>query len=69
MVVKKLARARKVWIVMLRILRREGGAPRVFILFFKALDQALLLFGAKTWVVNVRMGKALDFFRPIWQDI
>ena len=47
-VLKKLARARKVWSRMSRILIREGAAPWVSGLFFKAVVQAVLLFIAKT---------------------
>ena len=50
-VAKNLARARKVWSRMSRILRREGSAPRVSGLFFKSMVQAVLIFGADTWVV------------------
>ena len=49
-VVKNLSRARKVWSRMSRILSREGAAPRVSGFFFKAVVQAVLLFGAETWV-------------------
>ena len=62
-VVKNLARARKVWIRIPRILIREGSAPRVYGLFFKAVVQAVLLFGADTWVFIPRMGKALGGFQ------
>ena len=44
---------------MLRILSREGAAPRVSSFFFEAVIQAVLLFGADTCVVTPRMGKAL----------
>ena len=43
----------------MRILSREGAAPRVFGFFFKATVQAVLLFGSETWVVTPRMGKSL----------
>ena len=62
-VVKKLARARKVWIRTLRILSREGAAPRVSGFFFKDVVQAVPLFRADTWVVTPRMGKALGGFQ------
>ena len=32
-------------------------------IFYKAVAQAVLLFGAKTWVLTQRMGKALDSFQ------
>ena len=61
-VVNKLARERKVWSRMSRILSREGVAMRVPSFFLKAMVQAVLLFGADTWVVISSMGKALGGF-------
>ena len=58
-VVNKLARARKLWSRMSRIHSREGEAPQVSRLFFKAVVQAVLLFVAETWVITSRMSKAL----------
>ena len=45
------------------ILSREGETPRVSGFFFKAMIQAVLLFGAETWVVTPCMGKALGGFQ------
>ena len=44
---------------MTRIISKEGAAPRVSGLFFKAVVQALLLFGLETWLVTPCMGRAL----------
>ena len=44
---------------MLCIISREGAALQVSRFFFKALVQAVLLFGSETWVFTPRMGKAL----------
>ena len=44
---------------MPHIISREGAAPRVSGLFYKAVVQSIMLFGAETWVVTPRMGKAL----------
>ena len=44
--VRNLARAKKVWSRMLRILSREGAEPHVSGFFFKAVIQAVLLFEA-----------------------
>ena len=57
-VVNNLSWARAVWRRMTRILSREGAAPQVSGLFFKALVQAVLLFVSEAWVVTPRMGKA-----------
>ena len=43
--VRNLAREKTVWRRMLRILGREGATPRASGLFFKAVIQAVLLFG------------------------
>ena len=54
-----MSRARAVWWRMMRILVREGGGLQVSGFFFKAVVQAVLLFGSETWVFTPRMGKAL----------
>ena len=56
---KNLAWARKVWIRMLPILIREVVAPHVSGFFIRAVVQAVLLFGAETWVFTPCMGKSL----------
>ena len=61
-VARNLARANIVWRRMLWILSREGAMTRVYGLFFKAVIQAVMLFGAETWVVTPRMGTALGGF-------
>ena len=62
-VVRNLARAKKVWSRMPRILSREGAKPWVSGLFFKAVIQVVLIFGADTWMVTPHMGKALGGFQ------
>ena len=49
-VVSNLARAKKVSSRMSGILSREVATPWVPGLFFKAVIQAILLFGSETWV-------------------
>ena len=44
---------------MPRILSRGRAVPRVSGLLFKAVVQAVMLFGAETWVVTPRIGNAL----------
>ena len=56
-VVRNLARAKKVWSRISRILSREGTTHRVSGLFFKAVIQAVLLFRAETWVVTPPHGQ------------
>ena len=44
---------------MTRILGQEGADPRISGLFFKAVIQAVLLFGSDTWVLNPRTERSL----------
>ena len=63
-VVKNLDRARKVWSRMSRILSREGVVPQLYGFFFKAVVQAVLLFGAETLVVTPTWARPWGGFRP-----
>ena len=58
-VVRNFARAKTVGRRMSWILSREGATPWVSGSFFKAVIQAVLLFGEETWVVTPQMGTAL----------
>ena len=62
-VVRNLERARAVWKRMSRIISREGAAPRVSGFFLKAVVQAVLLFGAETWMATPRMVRVLGGFQ------
>ena len=62
-VVGNLWMARKSWARMERILGGEGASPQVSGMFFKAVVQAVLLFGSETWVQNPHMGQALVSFQ------
>ena len=44
-------------------MRREGADPKVSGHIYKAVLKAVLLFGAKTWVLTPRMERALDSFQ------
>ena len=57
-----MAKARKRWGRMQGILRREGATPRILGIFFKAVVQQVLLFGAETWVVTPKMERVLSAF-------
>ena len=48
---------------MLRILILEGEEPNISGHLFKAAVQAVLLFGAETWVLTPRMERALSSFQ------
>ena len=58
-----LSKAQKSWGSLSRILCREGVDARVSGNFFKAVVKAVLLFGAETWVLTLRMERALDSFQ------
>ena len=62
-VVQNLVKASAVWRRMTRILIREGERPRVSVFFFKDVVQLVLLSGAETWVVTLRMGRVLGGFQ------
>ena len=47
----------------MHILRREGAPLQVSSFFFKAVVQAVLIFGAQNWLVTPRMGKHLELFQ------
>ena len=52
----------KSWTWMAKILVREVDIPRVSGMFFKAVVQAVLLFGSDMWVMNPHMGRDLGSF-------
>ena len=54
-----MRKAREHWSQLSRILGREVENPRVLGILFKAVVQALLLFGSETWVMTPRMGRAM----------
>ena len=61
--VGNLGKARRSWGRLSWVLVREGADPKVSRTFYTALVQAVLLFGAETWVLIPRMEKALDSFQ------
>ena len=62
-VVRNLRKVRRSWGRLSRVLGREGADPKVSRAFYIAVTQAVLLFGLETWVLTVRMEKALDRFQ------
>ena len=62
-VVGNLQRARNIWGRLLQILSREGADLKVSGHFFKAVTQAVLLFGVEMWVLTPRMERALSSFQ------
>ena len=62
-VVGNLDKSRKSWGRLSRIFIREGADPKVLGHLYKAATQAVLLFGAETWVLTPSMEQALDSFQ------
>ena len=58
-VVGNLQKSWKKWARMLRVLVREGGICGCRGTLFKAVVQAVLLFGSNTWVMTPHMGQNL----------
>ena len=57
-----LTKARKAWKMIHRLLRGENMKPRVCGMFFKAVVQAVLLYGSETWVLNDSAMRCLEGF-------
>ena len=62
LMVCNLGESRNIWGRLLRILSLERADLKVSGYFYKAVSQAVLLFGAETWVITSRMERALYTF-------
>ena len=65
-VIQNIEKAQAVWMQMMMILSREGvrlWVPGVF----KAFVQLVLLFCAKTWLVNPHTGQVLGMSSSRWR--
>ena len=62
-VARNLYRERATWGRMARILGREGADPKVSRMFYIAVTQQVLLFGAEYWVLTGKIEAALDAFQ------
>ena len=62
-VVGNLGKVRNIWGKLLRILIWDMTDTKVLRRFYKTVSQAVLLFGAKIWVLTPWMEKALDSFQ------
>ena len=62
-VVGNLGKPRRSWGRLPWVLGREGADPKLSRAFCTAVTQAVLLFGAESWVLNLRMEKALHSFQ------
>ena len=56
---RQLARARARWSRIAPVLRSEGVRPKAMGYFYKAVVQAILLYGSETWVVSDSLMKRL----------
>lgn len=57
-----LAKARKAWKMFHRLLRGQNMSPRVCGMFFKAVIQAVLLYGSESWVLTRSALRCLEGF-------
>ena len=57
---QNFGKARRVWSRLGKLLRREGVEPRVLEMFYRAVVQAVLLFGAEIWVLLASISKKLE---------
>jgi hypothetical protein len=59
---RNLARARKAWCRISRILLSEGAAPKVMATFYNTIVQSVLLYGAESWVLSKTVESKLKGF-------
>ena len=52
---RNIIHARSVWWRLGTLLQREGTYPRVVTMFYRAVLQAILLYGLETWVLLEEM--------------
>lgn len=62
---ENMAKAWQHWARVSIILARDGASPWVSGMFYKAIVQAVLLYGSETWVITQPMMKALEGFHHI----
>ena len=58
-----ITKAQRSWGRLAKVLGREGSDPKVSPTFYIAVSQAVLLFGAETWVLPSKIENALDAFQ------
>ena len=59
-VMRNIMKSRHVWGRLGKLLRREGEEPTVSEKFYREVVQAVLLFGAETWVLTETMMQWLE---------
>lgn len=55
-------KARKRWAMISRILTWQGSSPKVMGYYYKAVCQAVLLYGCETWVITQAICNKLESF-------
>ena len=58
----QLRKARGTWARVGQVLQAENVPPRVAVKFYKAVVQAVLLYGSKTWVLSTAALVSLEGF-------
>ena len=58
-----IRKARMSWGRLARVLGSKGADPKVSRVFYTAVTQQVLLFGAETWVLAKKMESSLDTFQ------
>ena len=59
-VLRKILKVRQVWWSLGKLLRQEGAEPFVSEKFYRTVVQAVLLFGADTWVPTSEMSQNIE---------
>ena len=57
---RNIMHVRLVWGRMVTMLQQEGADPRVAAMFYRAVVQAILLYGSETWVLSTEMDKKVE---------
>jgi hypothetical protein len=61
-ILTQLKKARARWGSLSRILIRDGATPRISGFFYKAVTQAVLLYGCESWTISDQVWKTLESF-------
>jgi hypothetical protein len=57
-----ITKARQRWAMISKILTWQGSTPKVMGYYYKAVYQAILLYGCETWVISSATYKRLESF-------
>jgi hypothetical protein len=63
---RSISRAQMVWGHLQKLLTKDTADPKDMTPMYKAVVQAVLLYGAETWVLTGAMEKALQIFHRKW---